>query len=402
MMNQFDGTQSRNAEADIDEETMARSKTSSATQVVYINSKPFSLTYDVVDLGKVRLDPDNPRLRRRVHEKFNDQVPTQEQLRDIVLELAPVPELQADIRESKGLLEPIYVTADGLVVEGNCRTAVFLKLRDTFKNDAHWKRIPVLRFPSTVKPKELAVFQAKYHITSGKNPWEPYEKANHIYHMHTELKMSIKEISEALHPRMQQETVRRNLETYQAFTAEHLNRRDNPGGNGTAKRGTSKSKSARKPKPNKEARRKPDEGKSSEPSARAWSAYDEFFKKTNLAEFRKTPANQKWFAKIVKSGRLGRAENVRHLAKILATPGARDALEKEGIDAAIKIVERYDPTAGSPLFKTLAQAVEALGKFEQSQLAELRRELKQQKIIRALHSKLTSLAEAADIELDDK
>ncbi len=390
---------------------------SSSTHSVHIAGKEFALTYEVVPLGKVRLDPDNPRLRQKV-QKFKGKEPTQEQLRDVILDLDHVGDLQTDIRTSKGLLEPIYISEDGLVVEGNCRVAVFMRLHDAFKHEPTWKKIPVYRFPKSVGKREQAIFQAKYHITSGKNPWEAYEKANHIYHMHAVLKMSIAEIADYLQPRMRKDTIEQNLETYREFTTGHLGSTDvapstgsdgrgtSGAGGSTGRRTSSKSKDKSKPaskttaskKVAKKSGSKPDEP--SEPSVRAWSFYAEFFKRKDLAAYRKTEEDKKWFADLVKSKKLGPAQNVRHLPTILDTPGAKDVLMKDGFDAAMKIVMKKDPTVGSPLFKVLNQAVEALGKFEHSEITRLKKEVKQQSIIRTLHDKLTSLAEAADIELE--
>jgi hypothetical protein len=394
---------------------------SSSNHSVHIAGKEFALTYELVPLGQVRLDPDNPRLRQKV-QKFRGKEPTQEQLRDVILDLDHVGDLQADIRTSKGLLEPIYVSDDGLVVEGNCRMAVFLRLHDTFKQEATWKKIPVYRFPKSLGKREQAIFQAKYHITSGKSPWEAYEKANHIFHMHAVLKMSIADIADALHPKMRSDTVQRNLDTYREFTSGHLGIADGTpqttaavggatggtsgttgsGGRTSSKPTKGKSKAGSKTTASKKVAKKAD-GKAEEtgePSVRAWSFYEEFYKRKALAPYRKTAEDKKWFSDLVKSKKLGRAENVRQLPTIFQTPGAKEVLVKDGFEAAMKIVMKKDPTAGSPLFKVLSQAVDALGKFEHSEIARLKKEAKQQSIIQTLHDKLTSLAEAADIELE--
>jgi hypothetical protein len=368
------------------------------TRVLPIGGKEITLTEELVLLSSVRLDPDNPRLRHRVRSKFNGRSPTQEELRDIVLELPSVDQLQADIRVTGGLIEPVYVTQDGLVVEGNCRTAVFMKLRESLKTEQRWNKIPVYRFPRSVSAGELAIFQAKHHITSGKKEWDAYEKANHIYHMHKELGMSVKAISESLHPRMHVDTINTHLETYSHFREGYLTGRDD---------GPDEERKAKVRRPSSPARprstssRGTPSPKEKEATVRAWSYFHEFNKRGDLADFRKTAANKKRFAKLVKSGRLGPAMNVRKLASIINTPGALEVLEKQGIDEALKIVARYDPTAGSPLFKILADAVEALRKVPKSEIDGIRQQKKQHQIIRTLHSKLCALAEAAAIDLEE-
>lgn len=368
------------------------------SRMLPIGGKEIHLTDEVVPLEDVRLDPDNPRLRSIVRDRFNGKSPTQEQLRDIVLELPSVDLLQADIRVSGGLMEPIYVTSDGLVVEGNCRTAVCMRLRESLKTEPRWKEIRVYRFPDTVTRHQLAVFQAKHHITSGKKAWERYEKSNHIYHMHNELGMSVKEIAESLYPRMHEETIRQDLETYAQLTNYLTKGQAQPP---PSKKRAPPSKKSASPRREGAAGGRDAAAKGKGGSIREWSYFHEFNKRTDLAEFRKIPANVKRFERLVRSGRLVSAMNVRNLASIIKTPGAFEALEKQGIEEALKLVARDDPTAGSPLFKVLTAAVDALRKFQKSEIAGIKQQKKQQQIIRTLHSKLCGLAEAAGIKLED-
>jgi hypothetical protein len=337
---------------------------SKTQHVIYIGTKAIPLTLEQVPLEEVRLDADNPRLRHRVQSRFNGKKPTQEQLRSILVDLPAVGEMQANIRENGGLLVPIYIKDDGLVVEGNCRTAIFLTLSNTekYKQDPTWKTIPAWRFPKAVDENDIAVFQAKHHITSGKNPWESYEKANHIFYMHNTLKMSVKEIAKELP--LQERIAVRLLDAYTAMT------RDLLGGGSKAKAG----------------------------DVKAWSHYEELFKNKKLARFRDTPANLKKFASCIKSGRIGRAEHVRSLPDIVATPGAFETLQKKGFDEANRLTAKSDPTGGLPVFKVLAQARDALGKFEVREAGRIKKE--QHKIVRELHRQLCEFAKQAGIKLE--
>src|SRR6266508_1535369 len=115
------------------------------------------VTHTEVDVDKVHLDPKNPRINyQRVQKDGRPAKP--EELRDFVLDLPGVPDLFKGIRDNGGLIDPIIVHGDR-VVEGNCRAAVFMKLRELMPKDPRWARIPAEVLPQGTTERQIAVLQ---------------------------------------------------------------------------------------------------------------------------------------------------------------------------------------------------------------------------------------------------
>src|SRR5213075_1090824 len=86
-------------------------------------------------------------------------------------------EIQKAVRKAGGLHDPIVVSHDGLVIEGNTRTAAVKTLHAGNPSDARWHSIPVARLPKTVPERSIAMLMASYHV-AGKTVWRPYAQAD--------------------------------------------------------------------------------------------------------------------------------------------------------------------------------------------------------------------------------
>jgi len=332
-----------------------------------VDGVPIEVAFEEVPLDEVRLDPDNPRIRERLRLKGNTD-PSPEDLQALIREVPEYNPLQANIRENKGLREPILILADGLVVEGNCRTVAFQVLRKAQASAEHWKRIPAYRLPADVKPRQIAVLLGQYHV-KGKITWPAHEKAGHLHHMHKELKLSPAEIGTSLG--LGETDVVRNIQAYEFMRNEVLPQLKRPAG-----------------------------GKGKADGLDKFSYVLEFFKGKKLEEFRSKPANAKQFAQLVAQGRIEGGANVRSLHKVLANPRATEVLKKEGFGKAIAVVGRSDPTADSKLFLLLKKTSKALSGMRGPELARLKAGQNEQNILRELHATLKGVADTAKVRLD--
>ncbi len=311
-------------------------------------------------IGKVSLDPDNPRLRRIVQEKFGDRSPSQDELRKLILNMPGVSDLQKSIRDNGGLLEEIYVTASGLVVEGNCRTAVFMHLH-AGRHRATFSKIPVLRFPKSATREQIAIFQGIHHISSVKTQWGKYERSQHLHHMHRVLGMDTRRIARDLS--MTEPNVKRELEKFRQMTMTLPKSKPKPKPKLKPKNSPTRSK---KPKETSTKTSAENAGAGTTEQRVTYSYWDVLLTRKELKDFASTEKNKTWFRKLVKSGKFNKAADVYQLPAILKNRSATKALETSGFDAAMKIVASKDPTASSPLLGRVEKLTKELGKVQRS------------------------------------
>ena len=330
-------------------------------QALIVEGDKIPVRYREMDLEDLRLDPNNPRIQHAVKQKSKGRTLTQEELRDLILELPGVSELFKSIRDNEGLLEPIYVRPDGNIIEGNCRAACYLKLHNiaSRNKDSRWQKIPAVFVPK-ISDRQVAVLQGHYHV-AGKNKWLAYEKAGHLHMMHTTLKMDERAIAKALG--MREGEVKKNLESYQVMTEKLLPRMKN--GNGLEK----------------------------------WSFVQEFFKRRHLEDFRSKSSNVDQFVSLVVNNKLKRGTDVRKFEKIVKHPRAIEKLKKDGIDDAMTIVGNVDPTATSTTFKKLKEATRLLLRLQGPDLEKLRENEKTQAILRDLFQAVSDAAKTAGLKL---
>ncbi|HTE39636.1 MAG TPA: hypothetical protein VK629_02330 [Steroidobacteraceae bacterium] len=340
---------------------VGKNEQKSTTQTVTIENRSIPVTAEDIPLDDVKLDHDNPRIRENLKKRNGKSgIATQKDLQKMILELPGVSSLQRSIRDNKGLHERIYVRDDGVVAEGNCRTAVYLWLRETQKKEQCWKTIPAYRLPANITPRQIAVLQGHMHV-AGKITWRKHEQAGHLHYMHTKLAMQPMEIATAMG--MSQTEVELLLKSYDVMNELVLPR---------VKTGDGREK---------------------------FSTVLELFKVGGMKEWSDKKANVKQFADLVVNGKVSRGQDVRAMPKIIADPRALEALKKEGFSKAISIVGKKDPTADSQLFKKLKGTAKALKTIRKPLIERLRTGKEEQQILKDLHSALKDFASAANVSL---
>jgi hypothetical protein len=302
----------------------------------------------------IRLDPENPRIQHLVRQKFKGAVPTQQQLRALIMEQPHVNELFKDIRDNKGILDRVLIRADGRLIEGNCRAACYMTLADAFKTAQEWQSIPADVLPD-VTPVEIAILQGHHHV-GGKTRWPTYEKAGHIYYMNNKLGMSVKNIASVM--RMKEAHVQDVLKSYVLMT-DHILPHMPTGG------------------------------------LKKWSYALEYYKDKSLQPL----VSGKEFAAMVVGGKFGKGADVRKLADVLGNSTASKTLKSKNFKDALSIVGKKDPTIDSTTFKRIAEITELLRGMAGEDLTRLKSEAKAQHLLRQLAKAVRQVAKATAIEL---
>jgi hypothetical protein len=330
-----------------------------AGQTLIIESEAIPIEHRAMPLDDVRLDPSNPRIQHAVRRASKNGAISQEDLRNLILDRPGVPELFKSIRDNGGLHDPIFVRPDGRIIEGNCRAASYLKLRGIYPKDSRWQTIAAVFVPN-ISDRQVAILQGYYHV-AGKNKWDAYEKIGHLHNMHTTLGMDEKAIARAVG--MRESDVIRDLKAYETMTEKLLPKIK--AGNGLEK----------------------------------WSYVQELYKRKDLEEYRSKPANIEEFVSLVVTKKLKRGADVRNLAKILKHPSAVKVLKKQGIESAMSVVGKADPTADSRAFLKLKQATKLLQHLPHRELQQLRESQESRLILQELFSALKDVAKAASVKL---
>lgn len=347
-------------------------KNSAKQQSITIDDEKIPVIADEMLILDVKLDANNPRIREDLKKRGGKlPPPTSEDLQKIILELSGVNDLLKSIRDNKGLHDPIYVRHNGVVAEGNCRTAIYLKLHNANKKDPTWQKIPVLKLPANVTERQIAILQGHLHV-SGKITWRKHEQAGHLYTMKHTYHMTPATIAKALG--MREKEVDRVIASYELNLEiiQEIGKADKKGGGKKA---------------------------ASVDGRKKFSTIDELFKVRSMEEWRAKPANVSTFKTLVVEGKIKRGADVRKLSKIVNDPKAFDILKKDGFDKALHVVGKKDPTADAPIFKKIRDTAAALNAVKAPIITRLRNEVSAQKIVKELFDAVKQFAETAGVPL---
>jgi hypothetical protein len=309
-------------------------------------------------LDNVRLDPKNPRIANTAALSITEEGSALERkLESLLWDDSDVKDLYRQVLVNQGLVERIIVRQDGQVVEGNCRTVVYRKLRERQPNDDRWKMIPARLLPVDIGDRDIAILLGEMHV-SGKNTWTPFEKAGHVYRMHTDFALVQDEI--ALRLRMSKSKVNQLIRAFDMMKNQFL-----PKFPGAA-------------------------------SSRKFSYFEELFKKPFLRDWMANTAGaEDMFVDWVGTGKLDQGVQVRELPSILDDPEAVAALSTDGFHAAQKVLAEDNPVVTSKLFRRMVEMTEALRKAQLDDVQRVRRQngLKARRILDELSESLEHFTE---------
>jgi hypothetical protein len=327
-----------------------------AALTITIEGQEIEVQSALLSIDEIKLDPENPRIKRALKPPV-----TQDSIRKFLLEQPGVPDLQKQIRDNQGLIERILVNQEYLVVEGNCRAAIYRRLRDAPQSDARWQKIPTLVLPPGITDEQIAVVRAIFHVQPNKIRWGAYEQQEHLYDMATKLKMDIPRIARLLG--LPEQKVQRLIEAYEAMTTYYVPSTDSSDGR------------------------------------RVWSYFNELYKNPGLKDFRASPKNVKLFSRLVKDKKIPRGADVRQLPNIVNDSKAFQKLQATGFKPALTLAGRTQPSQVYALFRQIRKTRLALENIKQAQLEDIQGQAGQQKELRELYRALTKVAELAKIAL---
>jgi hypothetical protein len=260
-----------------------------------------------IEQGKLRFFVDNPRIYSILH--ADGVEPAQEDIERRLLDMDHVKALIHDIKRDGGLTDPVIVRAGSLdVLEGNSRLAAYRALArlDPIK----WARMKCRLLPADLDEGLIFALLGQYHI-KGKKDWAAFEQAGFLYRRSKAHDVDSGKL--ALEIGLSKQRVEHLINTYQFMI-------DND-----------------------------------EVTTSKWSYYYEYLKSTKIEKARLKIANlDKIIVSKIKSGEIGRAEDIRDRLPVICT--APKALQKfgNGTDFESAYSHAVESGADSTPYKKLA------------------------------------------------
>lgn len=314
-------------------------------------------------LDEVTLDPKNPRIANTVSISVTEKGDAlQKKLEALLWDDTDVRDLYRQVLINQGLVERIIVRQDGRVVEGNCRTVVYRKLRERQPSEKRWKTIPARLLPVDIGDRDVAILLGEMHV-AGKNTWTPFEKAGHVYSMHNDFALVQDEI--ALRLRMSKSKVNQLIRAFDMMKNKYLPKYPGPA------------------------------------SSRKFSYFEELFKKPELRDWvMSSLGSEDRFIEWVGTGRLDQGIQVRELPAILEDEEALQVLTTDGFSAAQRVLAEDNPMITSKLFKRMVELTDALKKAQLDDVQRVRksRNSKARRIVAELSESLKHFVELCGIE----
>ena len=236
-----------------------------------------------VDILKLKYYPENPRVHRIISKL---KKPTQEQIESTMWDNDYTKDLHWDIKQN-GLQDPILISDDYYVMEGNTRLCAFRRLYQNAKNDADeegiekWRYIQCEMYPPGLDKMGMHLMLGTWHIKR-KNEWDSFEKASYIKRLMEEFNLSMDGVSDLL--------VIKKPEIKKMLWVEEVM------------------------------------GEDDVTNIKQYSHFEQIYSNPKLRNIYNTkPKERKKISNAIKSGNIGQAQNIRKISKII------DALD-DGLD----------------------------------------------------------------------
>jgi hypothetical protein len=245
-------------------------KTPEGLYPITIRGKKFVLPIHDVRLKELRFYEENPRVYSALHQ--GESAPGQDEIQEHLQDEEHVKELKVQIEQNGGLMEPLFVREATMeVVEGNSRLAAYRLLEE--ENGIKWSHARCALLPSEIDDSLVMSLLAQLHLTGKKN-WVPYEQAAIFYRRNKVENVSIPDL--AKESNLKQEQIRHRIRVIELMIEANDNQLSR------------------------------------------WSYYDEFLKSRKIQKACDNHAALKGeIIKQIKSGKIGRAQDIRDKLKVV-------------------------------------------------------------------------------------
>jgi hypothetical protein len=124
-----------------------------------------------VEVRRLKLDPENPRLHSAY---LTHELPARPNEKQLATVLEQLPEFQAlldAITRNDGVFQPPLITVDFRVLEGNRRVTALRKLAATDPKNKQWELLTVYQLTARLPAEQERALRAKFHLENAL-PWD--------------------------------------------------------------------------------------------------------------------------------------------------------------------------------------------------------------------------------------
>lgn len=311
-----------------------------------------------VPIQKLRLDSGNVRFRHY------SPKPNSKKVEEIIRRDDDTSELCEQIFTSGVVYEPLVINSEYIVIEGNRRLVC---LRMLYEQAAEGKLEGITKekfakvrcriLPKAVNDKTLDLYLATIHV-KGKKPWKLFNRAKHIYRLNRIHGMPYDYIASYLG--MGKVTIQRSILVY-LRTLDY-------------------------------ERAFPDDNE----WFHKFTYFEELFRRKELEEFADQKDFVRKFSHWVHDGKFLDHRQVRQLRQVLSKPDAYEAFLKGNFNAALKVLEKEDPSLSDPDFKRIRTTIDVLKSISRNQLYGIKANPAKMKLLISLEAEVKNLI----VELD--
>ncbi len=129
-----------------------------------LNGTRLNIRLIEVELSKLRLDPDNPRLHSAYLTHELSSRPSEKQIAQVLEQLPEFQPLLDSLMRNQGCHQPPLVTEDGRVLEGNRRVTAMRKLQAEHPKSKQWETITIQQLVRKISPEQEKTLRAKFHL----------------------------------------------------------------------------------------------------------------------------------------------------------------------------------------------------------------------------------------------
>jgi hypothetical protein len=129
-----------------------------------INGAHLRVRMAEVELDRLKLDPDNPRLHSAYLTHLLPSRPSESQILQALESLPEFGALIDAISRNHGCFQPPLVTVDYRVLEGNRRVTALRKLRIKDPQNDQWAKVTIHQLAARVSPEQERALRGKFHL----------------------------------------------------------------------------------------------------------------------------------------------------------------------------------------------------------------------------------------------
>ncbi len=311
-----------------------------ATFQVNLEGEPVTVTSRRVEIAKLRLDEDNPRIGL-----YRDSQPKPSlgdaDIRYALRNRSPhaYAKLKESIESNEGAINAIWVgpeeNGNHLVIEGNTRVLIYRDLAEKYPNKDEWKAIPANVLPRGIQESQISFIRLEAHLR-GVTEWDAYERARYLYILNEREGYSIRRLEQRT--RLDGRDIEVDIQAFRDMA-------------------------------NVYHKKYPDD----QYEAQKFSYFVEYGRSKRIqCGMRAQSKTIEDFCDWVNKGRIPKAENVRQLRDILEDDRATDWFVKDGYDKAISYLALAKPDLVSPLYQRIEDVIERLRHINWREIDDIR------------------------------